>query len=470
MAPRARRTKAQLAELIAEITRIDRSLLDGSRALGPQYSVAQRMSWAAHRFTTRPEDQAYCLLGLFNINIPLLYGEGNKAFLRLQEEIMRSTADLSILAWRLPGPFNVEQHSLDGPELHPEVLTSVLAPSAAYFRYSATFVNTAKHGMREFSISNVGIKLNARLYLDCKTRWLMLPLQCASTSSKQNLAIRLLHLGEQRYLRVSPLRIYPCGLDLADLPLDRYLLTRMPLVDLPTDKYLLTRMPWGRSKLQHSLMSMADTKLDTRTHLVQILPLRFVNFIFNPWPAGHYDRSDQTFFVGRDYTRDMCTIDIRIWFPPHEGLVLRLIALGWSSTILPPQFGLVRRDENGSTLDAIQDQVYQWHQDTEYFLQELQSERVPRVMAVPIELKTQNKIHIVSIRAERHTKSQVCRNDYFTISLSVDTFHKAEVPKIEQLQWEAIDIADQKPTKTPGDKRNFGTSNADGPLTLGFRG
>lgn len=89
---------------------------------------------------------------------------------------------------------------------------------------------------------------------------------------------------------------------------------------------------------------------------------------------------------------------------------------------------------------------------------------------MPIGSKTQNKIHIVSIRAERHTKSQVCRNDYFTMSLSVDTFHKTEVPEIEQLQWEVIDIADQKPTKAPGDKRNFGTSNADGPLTFGFRG
>jgi hypothetical protein len=62
-------------------------------------SVAQKMSWASHRKTTRKEDMAYCLLGLFDINMPLLYGEGEKAFLRLQEAIAVSTTDHSLFAW-----------------------------------------------------------------------------------------------------------------------------------------------------------------------------------------------------------------------------------------------------------------------------------------------------------------------------------------------------------------------------------
>src|SRR6195952_1344773 len=63
-------------------------------------SVAYRMSWAACRQTTRPEDIAYCLLGIFNINMPLLYGEGEeKAFFRLQEEILKNSDDQSLLAW-----------------------------------------------------------------------------------------------------------------------------------------------------------------------------------------------------------------------------------------------------------------------------------------------------------------------------------------------------------------------------------
>ena len=63
------------------------------------FSVAQRMSWAARRIVTRIEDEAYCLLGLFDVNMPVLYGEGPRAFLRLQQEIMGTRIDHTIFAW-----------------------------------------------------------------------------------------------------------------------------------------------------------------------------------------------------------------------------------------------------------------------------------------------------------------------------------------------------------------------------------
>ena len=69
-------------------------------------SVSERMSWAANRLTTREEDSAYCLLGIFDVNIPLLYGEGGKAFVRLQEEILRTSLDHSLLCWRTSQPRN----------------------------------------------------------------------------------------------------------------------------------------------------------------------------------------------------------------------------------------------------------------------------------------------------------------------------------------------------------------------------
>ena len=62
-------------------------------------SVAAKMSWASSRQTTRVEDVAYSLLGLFEINMPLIYGEGHNAFFRLQREIMQSSSDESIFAW-----------------------------------------------------------------------------------------------------------------------------------------------------------------------------------------------------------------------------------------------------------------------------------------------------------------------------------------------------------------------------------
>ena len=55
-------------------------MLCGTKGL-TDYSIAQRMSWASRRVTTRDEDIAYCLLGIFDVNMPLIYGEGEKAFI-----------------------------------------------------------------------------------------------------------------------------------------------------------------------------------------------------------------------------------------------------------------------------------------------------------------------------------------------------------------------------------------------------
>ena len=90
-------------QLISFITKIPQNMLwwarrDKDEALGT-YSVAQKMSWAAGRSTTKVEDQAYCLFGLFGVNMSLLYGEGEAAFQRLQMKIIKSSDDESIFAW-----------------------------------------------------------------------------------------------------------------------------------------------------------------------------------------------------------------------------------------------------------------------------------------------------------------------------------------------------------------------------------
>ncbi|KAM6488289.1 ankyrin repeat-containing domain protein [Trichoderma sp. SZMC 28011] len=93
--------KGSMSTTIASITGIPQHYLLGYAPLH-MASVAQRMSWAAHRDTKRKEDLAYCLLGIFNITMPMIYGEGDEqAFFRLQEQIMKVTRDDSILAWGL---------------------------------------------------------------------------------------------------------------------------------------------------------------------------------------------------------------------------------------------------------------------------------------------------------------------------------------------------------------------------------
>ncbi|KAF2028096.1 HET-domain-containing protein [Setomelanomma holmii] len=74
--------KRSLLSAVADRTGIDREILRGA---DPKVcSVSMRMSWASGRETSRPEDMAYSLIGIFGVNMPLLYGEGTKAFVRLQ--------------------------------------------------------------------------------------------------------------------------------------------------------------------------------------------------------------------------------------------------------------------------------------------------------------------------------------------------------------------------------------------------
>jgi hypothetical protein len=77
--------KRSLEQQIHRITGIPVEALRGNPL--SSFSVTERMSWAAKRNTTRKEDRAYCLLGIFDVHIPLIYGEGEKAFTRLKEEI-----------------------------------------------------------------------------------------------------------------------------------------------------------------------------------------------------------------------------------------------------------------------------------------------------------------------------------------------------------------------------------------------
>ena len=80
--------KISLERHIREITGIPSKALRGSPL--SDFSVAERMSWTERRVTTYEEDKAYSLLGIFNVYMPVIYGEGkDRALARLREEIER---------------------------------------------------------------------------------------------------------------------------------------------------------------------------------------------------------------------------------------------------------------------------------------------------------------------------------------------------------------------------------------------
>lgn len=162
-------SKAGLQGRIFEITGVPKRVLTGTKP--SQCSVAQRMSWAAHRETTRPEDIAYCLLGLFDVNMPMLYGEGTKAFVRLQEEIIKILDDQTIFAW------TSGTNSYKG----------VLAPAPSCFKGCATMISTAQLADAEqYAMTNVGLSIKLPL-----TPWGMniylAVLQCRDSHSDKEL-------------------------------------------------------------------------------------------------------------------------------------------------------------------------------------------------------------------------------------------------------------------------------------------
>jgi len=91
-------SKVKLSVAISKATGIEKEFIENADGIHST-TIAQRMSWAAGRKTSRKEDMAYCLLGILDVNMPLLYGEGTRAFKRLQEEIIKNTYDHTILAW-----------------------------------------------------------------------------------------------------------------------------------------------------------------------------------------------------------------------------------------------------------------------------------------------------------------------------------------------------------------------------------
>lgn len=88
------------------------------------------MSWAANRTTKKPEDIAYCLLGIFGINMDLRYGEDKQAFIRLQKELITNYRDESTFAWTSPDPRIT--------------LRGLLAPEPAFFAESGNITHLSR--------------------------------------------------------------------------------------------------------------------------------------------------------------------------------------------------------------------------------------------------------------------------------------------------------------------------------------
>ncbi|QIW98672.1 hypothetical protein AMS68_004190 [Peltaster fructicola] len=152
--------KADLRSDIELASSVNLALLDGSRRL-EDFSVAERMGWAAFRQTTRAEDRAYSLLGIFGVSMPMLYGEGGlRAFRRLQEEIIKQNDDHSIFAWshfQEPGNFSLLAHGPDAFTPNPHTAIQSLS---------------LRTGRKPYAMTNRGISITLRMAPWCMETYL----------------------------------------------------------------------------------------------------------------------------------------------------------------------------------------------------------------------------------------------------------------------------------------------------------
>lgn len=198
-------TKTTLQKEISDRTGIPPGILVGTAEI-ESASVAQRMSWAARRKTTRIEDRAYSLMGIFGVNMPLLYGEGERAFTRLQQEILRISGDQTLFAW-----------------VSGDTRGGLLATSPVAFEHSGNIVPV--HSLliprTPLTVSNLGVHMEVR-FLGAGEHGLGLAtLNCKDSQGEDNrigIFVRDLDWNMERFERVMSTtleQVNPKRLDLA---------------------------------------------------------------------------------------------------------------------------------------------------------------------------------------------------------------------------------------------------------------
>jgi Heterokaryon incompatibility protein (HET) len=191
-------TKLTRKDILAKRTGIDVDILTREKGL-ESASVARRMSWAWNRETTRTEDEAYCLMGLFNVNMSMLYGEGSNAFIRLQQKIMKHSDDQSLFAW-------IDSSADPASSANPDSYHGLLAKSPKNFETTGNIVPYRDWELSApFSISNKGLRIDL-----CLSRYkedlYVAALDCPAPPDYEGFVgifLKRITTGDRQYARVN---------------------------------------------------------------------------------------------------------------------------------------------------------------------------------------------------------------------------------------------------------------------------
>ena len=410
-----------MIDRLSKITGIGETVLINSRLL---YSlpVAARMSWAANREATRIEDIAYSLLGIFDLNMPLLYGEEEKAFRRLQEEIIRTTNDLTILAWTTPSTSKVKARP-DKP-----VFCGVLAESPLAFSTFGRLLKDFKYGGRETSVCNIGIKTNSPISFQVGVEGgYILPLDCRDHSYHE-LAIKLRKCGPDQFLREDPSRV-----------------VIHPLHSLRTvgtgEKYLLTQLPrYLRTTNEETSFSGFEIA-QTRFRAVQVRsPPGFKTW--DMWSGGRYDIEDSLFFTSQnEWGRDCAVMRVvlKIGVPKIQGgstteFHCVLYALGWSQE-KTFRCSLVEYEKFRRVVDDLQSEMAAFEYTSVQLRSRMVDSGIPMSQRAVFQIPENPVSVIVSFKVTRITDLAICQEPFWRIELSSMGCHSSHVGEVELQQW-----------------------------------
>jgi hypothetical protein len=391
--------------------------------------VAQKLSWAAGRETKRKEDRAYCLLGLLDLNLPLLYGEGDKAFRRLQDEIIRSNADLSIFAWSIPRPLG----ELTSPAYADGVLCGVLADSPDRFESCSEYKSSQHGSYKESSVTNVGVKIRAEvLGRRIGTKGAMgyvLPLNC--TVNGRQIGLRLRQVGYDEYLRANPFTLL--YYDENSLHTTR-----------PAERQLLTALPKAPAASKIHTKHETDVLPSRRTHVLRITGSQTV-LPMNPWPADRYDIEDQLFFLYQDPSRDFGVVDVTILVQSPKiarsewkWVRCQLFALYWSSPNRESaQFGIIEKAKYAPAVRAIQSYVTEWNQDSKLLAYYLNEDNIPKCTSLRYPLPAAGYVAHISFVSHLREDDKVSTNPFWSIEFSCVIWTLATEPRLTERTWAA---------------------------------
>jgi hypothetical protein len=244
------------------------------------------MSWVASRSTTREEDIAYCLLGIFGVSMPLLYGEGIKAFTRLQEEIIKlASTDLSIFAWRVEAVDNIYSHGM-------------LAVSPDMFKVCRNIRRGGLHTNTEIVVTGSGLELRDAAYKEGvgdDEHSIELDLNLLDRSEEMQhhwswVTVRLTRGTRPQFYRTTPRALEHCSIRRWLYNTYKPTSTTLPLlkgnVQRPAGHFSKPRSIWSSEMLEFDytlkplLYLPPDTRLTLQTDLRLFkghfsLPLRF---------------------------------------------------------------------------------------------------------------------------------------------------------------------------------------------------